>query len=163
MHPIPKSTANAWARRQEGSIVKLKLSADVPLDAFVRRASQLAEQALDRDGGLDPSWIAITSTGERHILYTPIPDRASKDAVAIAVREYFAKHDVVRFAFICEASAPDGREIVLIRAEDLNGYMTATREIIRPQGRRPHLGQLDIDRIADGGRFTNLLTQRTVN
>jgi hypothetical protein len=94
-----------------GGELRLDLSADVPLDAFVRRLSRMVEHMFGRDGEITPAWFAVTRAGEGHVIVTPVTsnrdtdpfgDRA-KEQIAEKIRQHFKEHDVVRFAHVAEA------------------------------------------------------------
>jgi len=163
-------------------IEELDLSADVPLDAFLRRVSRMIEKRFDEMGEVDPSWALVTAGGKRHMVVMAFPstvedpygDKAKKAGVAI-MRDYFREHYVVRYAFVTEmwlgtksssvrpVLDPNRREAVLLLVEDRGGAFTAWREIIRPANSKPYLGKLEL--LIDGSpaprysRFGNLLYQ----
>ena len=153
------------------------MSKCVSLAALLRRVSRLAEQMFDKRGNIDPMWLVENAGGEQHVVATPVIAEGAlagsdkKDAIAAYLREYFAQHDVVRFAFAAEswtvsdpaigrdvtaeqfglryaamgytlANHPDRREIVWLEAEDSTETLTALREIIRSIHRKPCLGAL---------------------
>jgi hypothetical protein len=148
----------------------------IPLDALIRRVSRMAEQMFDRQGDVDPIWLVETASGEQHTIVTPIiapsPLAAvtEKDRTAAKMREYFAEHDIVRYAFAMEAwilagperkqvpteeqaaleyaamgslaHHPDRREAVIIEAEDGTEGLTALRNIVRPAHGKAYLDKL---------------------
>jgi hypothetical protein len=48
------------------------LSADVPLDPFVRCLSRIVERMFEDTGEITSAWFAVTRAGEGHIIATPI-------------------------------------------------------------------------------------------
>src|SRR5258706_46439 len=144
-------------------IEDVDLSADVPLDAFLRRVSRSTEKRFDEMGEVDPSWALVSAGGKAHLVVMPFPatiedpyaDKAKKAGVAF-MRDYFKEHDVVRYAFVAEAwrgaeSAsvrptldPNRMEGVTLIAEDCRGAIIAIREIDRPANGKPHLGELEL-------------------
>jgi len=84
------------------------MSKQIPLDALVRRVSRLVEQMFDKQGDIDPSWLAETASGEQITFVTPIyaptPLAAAKrkDEIAEELRAMFAEREVVRYAYAVE-------------------------------------------------------------
>lgn len=76
----------------------------VPLDAFLRRMSRIAEQQFNRVGEIDPIWLVESANGEQRVIVSPITapsglaGAAYKDALGEKMREIFAEHDVARYA-----------------------------------------------------------------
>ncbi len=165
-----------------GDIEDVDLSADVPLAAFLRRVSRIVEKRFDETGEVPPSWALVTAGGKAHLVVTPFPataedpcgDNAKKAGVAF-MRDYFREHDVIRYAFTAEAwrggeSAsvrptmdPNRTEVMALIAEDRDGAITASREIIRSTNGKPYLGKLELD---DGphalgySQFGNLIFEK---
>jgi len=131
--------------------LKPNLSADVPLDAFLRRASRIVEDEFGEKGEIPPSWFLVTASGQTHAVVMPFfgaaadpfADNAKHKGVAF-MRDYFKKCDVVRYAHVAEAwmgtelasvrasMDPNRIEIVSLIVEDRDGACCGTREIIRP-------------------------------
>jgi hypothetical protein len=158
----------------------------VPLDAMARRASRMAEELFNESGELDPFWLVECPKGQA-LLLTPASSSEEKDAVASAIREFFAKHAVFRYAHACEswtidigkagsaaetewrlknewggtlANCPYRQEMVYIYAQDAVAMLAAPRKILRPPSpAKPYLeGKLVLQPIKDlGGRHSNLL------
>jgi hypothetical protein len=149
----------------------------IPLDALIRRVSRMAEQRFNEHGDIDPMWLVENARGEQHMIVSPIiadsPLAAAdtKDQIVAKMREYFAEHDIVRYACAKEvwtlvdpehkqmptreqaalvyaamgytlAHHPDRREVVCIDAEDGTEVLTAERDIIRPAHGKPYLDKL---------------------
>jgi hypothetical protein len=151
--------------------------AQVTLDAFLRRASRHAENIFNEDGELEFYIIAQLADGKVDIMVVPDATRGSppdaaaafRDSLAIKLREMFRDRGVVKYAVIAEywmgkmppvgesiSTDPDRQEVVAILAADKDRGIYATREIIRPERRRPYLGKLEM--LANpSGRFTDLL------
>jgi hypothetical protein len=157
------------------------------LDAFIRRASRMAEQVFNEDGVIDMFWLLEKANGEQLTLVTPVYADAGhagplKDVIAHAVREFCHEHDVRRYVQIAEvwtlkepcnareamlqfgslANHPQRREIVMLCGDDGREHVTATRNIVRPSTGRPYLEKLGaIDRW-DGiePRWLDLLPRR---
>lgn len=168
--------------RMNTDIEDIDLSADVPLDAFLRRVSRIIENRFDETGEVPPSWALVTAGGKAHLVVTPFPatsedpcgDNAKKVGVAF-MRDYFREHDVVRYAFVAEgwqgaksasvrpSMDPNRTEVMALIAEDRDGAITASREIIRSTNGKPYLGKLELD---DGphapgySRFGNLIFEK---
>jgi hypothetical protein len=76
----------------------------VPLDAFLRRMSRIAEQQFNRVGEIDPIWLVESASGDQRVIVSPITapsglaGTAYKDALGEKMREIFAEHDVARYA-----------------------------------------------------------------
>jgi hypothetical protein len=143
-HPKPKRT----------KVVKLKL------DKYLRRMSRKAEEIFDDNGGIHhPVWFANSKNGQQHIIQTPFPDGSEphKDAIAETMRQFLAEHDAVRYTMVCEAWGPRPKEIVAVYVADRTASLLGTREIIRPEGRKPYLGKLEVEDGPATGRFVNLL------
>ncbi len=157
------------------------LSADVPLDAFLRRASRIVEKRFDETGEVPPSWFLVTASGQTHAVVTPFlatgedpfADNAKRRGIAF-MRDYFREHDAVRYAHVAEAwmgtkpalvrptMDPNRIEIVSLIVEDRDGACSGTREIIRPANGKPYLGKLELaDESPKLGysKFGNLLYQ----
>jgi hypothetical protein len=161
--------------------LKPNLSADVPLDAFLRRASRIVEDEFGEKGEIPPSWFLVTASGQTHAVVMPFPatgedpfaDNVKNKGVAF-MRDYFKKCDVVRYAHVAEAwmgtkpasvrasMDPNRIEIVSLIVEDRDGACCGRREIIRPASGKPYLGKLELaDESPKLGysRFGNLLYQ----
>src|SRR5262249_52792524 len=137
------------------------MSTRIPLDALIRRVSRTAEQMFDKQGDIDPIWLVETARGEQHTLIVPIiadsplASADKKDQIAAKMHEYFAEHDIVRYARATEcwtlgepalgstedqhalryaamgytfANHPDRREVVQIQAEDGTEVLWAFRD-----------------------------------
>jgi len=161
--------------------LKPNLSADVPLDAFLRRVSRIVEDEFEERGEIASSWFLVTASGQTHAVVMPFPatgedpfaDNVKNKGVAF-MRDYFKKCDVVRYAHVAEAwmgtkpasvrasMDPNRIEIVSLIVEDRDGACCGTREIIRPVNNKPHLAKL---KLADESpklgysKFGNLLYQ----
>jgi hypothetical protein len=63
------------------------------------------------------------------------------------------------------ATHPRRKEVVVFTAEDRTQALAGTRDIIRSEGGKPHLSELEIDKNNQpaGGRFTELLQERVVH
>jgi hypothetical protein len=150
----------------------------VPLAAMLRRASQMAEQWFDEADGIDMFLLIENSAGEQGMAVVPdIPDdRDIKDKLDAYLRDLLREMDAVRYVIVSECWALRGKEpedmiytcslrdhpnrweIISLAAEDERETLHATREIIRPQGRKAYLGKLDIYRPDKAeGRFMGML------
>jgi hypothetical protein len=152
-----------------------------PLDALVRRLSQMAEELFDRTGKVDMFWLVESPRGQIMIATQMVgpPGKAieTKEVLADGMREFFAKHGVTRYAQASEcwfvigpepgayrgslASHPERREAVAVNADDGVEYLVAKRDIVRPEQGKPYLAKLkiervDLDRHSGVGRFNNL-------
>jgi hypothetical protein len=111
----------------------------------------------------------------------------AKNSLAEKMRQHFAEHDVVRYAHVTEAWVtyhdeethrqfmrgnitvprprfdPERKEVVALHAEDRSGAIAGTREIIRPQARKPYLGRLETGQAGNLGRYANMLPTLTLN
>jgi len=166
----------------------------IPLDALIRRVSRMAEQIFDKQGDIDPIWLVETVSGEQHMIVSPIvapsplASHDLKDRIAEKMREYFAEHDIIRYARATEAWTlnhskemtpeqhalqyaamgytyvhhPDRREVVAFYAEDDTEVLIALRDIIRPAHGKPYLGELGLIERFDSieSRWTGLLPSK---
>jgi hypothetical protein len=175
--------ASGICRRSTMSIdiEEVDLSADVPLDTFLRRVSRITEKRFNEMGEVDPSWALVTAGGQAQLVVMSFPetiedpygDKIMKAGVAF-MRDYFKEHDVVRYAFVAEAwrraesasvrsnTDPNRTELVILVTEDCHGAIRASRQIVRAENGMPYLGNLELD---DGtpapgySQFGNLLYQ----
>src|SRR5262249_25767112 len=80
----------------------------VPLDALLRRCSRMAGEIFDKQGDIDPMWLVENARGEQHMIVSPVyadsplEGADKKDRIAAKMREYFAEHDIVRYARAAE-------------------------------------------------------------
>jgi hypothetical protein len=156
------------------------MNGNVTLEAFLRRASRIAEDLFDKVGELEMIWLVENAAGEQEMIVTPVnaPSAVAaaeyKENLSAAMRDLFRERGIVRYAVAAEAWSAKGAvdpyrslsdhpqrfEIVFITAEDVAGAaLLATREIVRPAGGRPYLGRLEICDGGSVGRFVNLLTE----
>jgi hypothetical protein len=144
-------------------------------------ASNFSEQALARQGEVHAMYHAVTSGGE-HFFEMPTGD---KNTAVAMVRALFELKDVIRYVFFAEAwtvmkpvghdelkqivqrgvsQHPERVEIVMLQGEDRDaGLLSAHRRIIRPPGKRAHLGPLewhDLTGLQSEGRLVGLLPVR---
>jgi hypothetical protein len=148
---------------------------------------ELFEHARDRSadmfretGEVLPMWHAVAGNGDNVLIATPWSNDDEKDAAMGALRMLFAKHQVKRYAFVCEAwvvvakgnnldaamaeprpsEHPDRREVLRIQVEDRSGeQLSGSYFILRPEHGKPTLSPFHIDDYtATTGRMTGLLT-----
>jgi hypothetical protein len=126
-------------------------------------ASDFCERRFARDGTIEPMWHALTATGESFI------ERASTDfdepEALATIHALFDLRDVIRYVFMYEAftlarllpademdrvsrrglaAHPERVEVVVLQGESREcGQIVAHRRIIRPAGRKPHLGAIE--------------------
>lgn len=156
----------------------------IPLEAFIRKASQAAEASFNRNGELCPMLIADTADGARIVMPITAP---TKDIADAFMRKMAADKNFVRCVFVCEAwtlnrptenfsdaeeerldrdglsGEPDRVERIVFFAEDyVAGFCLAHRDIIR-SGATARLGKLAF-LPANGhasGRFIGILPPQT--
>jgi hypothetical protein len=81
----------------------------VSLEALLRRASKMAEQAFNKMGTLEPIWLVETADQRQETIVVPIwvpegmTERKYKDRQAAVMREIFKDRGVVRYARAVEA------------------------------------------------------------
>jgi hypothetical protein len=86
----------------------------VTLEAMLRRASRMAEKALEEDGEVTAFWLVETLDGEQFTILTPMAfpegmeEAAGKEMLARCLREDFKANGVVRYVGVLEVwHAPD--------------------------------------------------------
>jgi hypothetical protein len=161
-------------------IDKAGLSADVPLDAFMRRVSRIAEKIFNEAGEIeDPHWFVVKADGEVDVIVTPVfkfesPAGSYTNTVSLLhdLRKSFQERGVVRCASVAEAWRgsnttlrpsldPERREVVQVIAEDRDGAtILAFRDIVRPAVGKPYLGKLELMDAPgpQSGRWTRMLS-----
>jgi len=152
------------------------------LKELITNASRLIEKQFKHRGQVFPMWHAVPMQGPE-LVFTP-PCENKNEAMAM-VRALFDLNDVVRCVYIDEAwmagelttaeyaqaqehgvaSLKKKREeIVMFFGEDRDGTTLARRAIIRPKGKKPYLGPLEIfpegDSNAFAGRISHMLPTR---
>jgi hypothetical protein len=146
------------------------------LEQMMRHASQMAEEMFDEHGEVPMFWLAEPADGERMTIITPVEGPPGvavevKNEIVAKVRGLFRKHDVRRYAQVCEgwqsskdncrpSEDPDRREVVVVVAADEHEYLEALRDIVRPPNGKPYLAKLsDIERPKEikSGRFSDVL------
>jgi hypothetical protein len=149
------------------------------LRKLVEIASKAAERCFNRTGELLPMWHCLRSDGAHMLVPTPSPN---KDTAVALMKVLFEIEPVVGYVFMDEAwivasedagearalaeqgrlsEHPDRVEIIMFTAEDETGMLMAQRKIIRPPGKKPRLGPLEIEDWKEmEGRFIGLLPTR---
>jgi hypothetical protein len=123
----------------------LNLPASGPLERFLKAVSDAISEGFEQMGGLTPLVFAVTEKGNGYVIGVPSrlgvgdPDKTD-ERVAKWMRNHFRKHDVIRYAFVCETHETQ-QEIIAIEAEDYNGAVVGFRKIIRAEG-NARLGSL---------------------
>jgi len=156
-----------------GELITLSDELEGLLDLALRSARDYFAQA----GEIRPLWIiqrADGSIAEMRLADQPTGGRVldmpqgRKDEVAAMMAKQFKAHDVVRYAFICEAWQgspnssipasldPNRIEVVQVVAENRERCIGAAMEIIRPAGQKPYLSKPG-QHCPTGGRLTGLL------
>lgn len=155
------------------------------LREFVETASINVERIFRKTGVIRPMIHCVTRDGQELIF--PAALHPDKDVATVMLRALFEIRDVVRYLMIDEAwivaalgkdatpeqlaavreaaitgakASPARVEVVMLCSEDhVEGQLMGRREIVRPAGRRPHLGPLQIDPQGGmlHGRFVGLL------
>jgi hypothetical protein len=152
------------------------------LEAFLRRVSRQAKRVFAASGEIEPVVIVQDTAGKESLLVVSDMTRGSspheaaerRDRLVPWLRQYFIEHDTARYVIVVEcwegqpgpdgsvSSNPNRREVVQITVEDRDQQIMAFREIIRPAGRKPCLGKLEIPTpdpgTTYGGRFAYLLS-----
>src|ERR1700675_4508335 len=72
-------------------------------DELMKMAEQFAIYNFNKEGGVQPMWLAETEDGEMMCIATPFESPESKNAAFNALRVMFKVQKVVRFAFMSEA------------------------------------------------------------
>lgn len=147
---------------------------DIPLDAFVRRLSTVAERLFFKNNCvLAPFFVGHKPDGE--VVTLAIRADLTKDEEAARMRAIAAQLDLVRCAYVDEAWTaqiaaaspeqerrakaeiaimnrigvkhhPDRREVIIIAAEDyITGSLMGFRYILRPEHGKPSLSPLKIE------------------
>jgi hypothetical protein len=157
-------------------------------EQLVRFAARQAEKLFRRLGEVHAMYHYVRADGTQSLLLPP-PWESGRDkdtAVAFA-RTVFAQENVVAYVFITEIwelsradmsrdearkrideeyggtleNAPDRTEHVMMMGEDETGMVYGKMQIHRPEGRKPYLDALKIDRPPDmEGRMVGLLPLR---
>jgi len=170
-------------------IKNINLSADVPLDAFIRRISRMVEQWFGQTGEILPLWIVVQRDGAAYVIGTPFFADASdpygdaaKATIAEDMRRHFAEHDVIRYAHLAEAWMTE--RSMASSKEILAGKVELCRPRVDPAGKevitiyaqdgggalngvrdiiRPRGGKSYLGKLdlcpGGGGRFGDLLPQ----
>jgi len=152
------------------------------LEEFVKEVDSVVMVIFHQTGEILPMWHTVHANGEIKIL--PNPSVISKSLVSKIMRKWFAINEVVRYVYVneewsvmaktedvssvkdhCETQSlefhPDRVEILMYSAEDDSGQVTASRQIIREDGKLPALGELEITRASvSEGRFVGMLAPR---
>jgi len=156
----------------------------VPLDAFIRAMAKAAKLNFERSGGLTPMFIYVGADGTHNVLsLDKVWDDRNKDPAFAVMRGAAKAAGATRCALVCEAWQLDGddvgnaaveqawatqgslkdlpgrREVIVIEAEDQTAPRLCGRmEIIRPEGRKPYVLALRIDRpTTSEGRLVGML------
>jgi hypothetical protein len=166
---IERATSRAaeQIRDQGGGCYKItvvpKPASDITtLDALMLTVSEMAELTMEADKHVAAGWVAVTRSGEMHVISTPMKtgDATEQRRITNDMRQYFVDQDVVRYAFISEGwfQGPadlNRKPVIGIYAQDYNGVMDVTREIIGDGGPNPTLGPLV--KLEGGNNHWNLL------
>jgi hypothetical protein len=144
------------------------------LRELIEISSKNAERDFAKHGRLEPAWYCVD--GDDRGMFLPSPS-VDKDTAAALMRALFVMHGVKRYVFVDEAwmvatqnpsdqqlkdyergiaEDPNRMEIVMFSGEDRDAG--GHRFILRPPGRRAHLGPLTVERYEhSGGRFVGML------
>jgi hypothetical protein len=161
----------------------------LPLDTLVRAISKEVERYFKVTGSLSMIWFVETPKGIIRVA-SPVPavdDPADgfkvKDGIAQVMRSFLREHDATRYAFAAESwtvrcdpdpyashatleDHPQRGEVVWRYAEDGRETVYAVSDIVRPTDRNPYLTEFTVDHhdtSAKGGRFSDLLPDRTIH
>jgi hypothetical protein len=140
---------------------------------MMRDASNVADQMFSEGGEVRMFWLADGPDGPSVITSDGVDD-TNKDALARQVRAIFRERNVMRYVYVAEAWSANGincrpsehplrREVVFIQGEDGSKQLVAIRDIVRPEGGKPYLAELKIERAgAMEGRLAGLLSDPPV-
>jgi len=108
----------------------------IDLLALIEQASSAAEKMLMHGGQLVALWFVVQADGNHNV----IPDLGS----LAEMQAIFGLLGVVGYVFMCETSC-ESQPIIVFRAEDEGGVLTASRSIERRTSRKAQLGPLMLD------------------
>lgn len=156
----------------------------VTAEHLIRIAARKIEPLFNKRGEISPMYHYVNGEGA-HVVFVPPPWCTTKNQAVAFAKTIFAAEHAVAYVFISEAwvlmrpqagesidavldrhggsleNVPGRVEQVMLMAEDADGMTYGIMPIHRPEGRRPYLGKLKINR-PDGmeGRMVGLLPQQ---
>jgi hypothetical protein len=154
------------------------------LDQIFDHGKEATKHLFKEQGMIHPMWICEKADGEVFPICVQMPDRKQRDAFALALKETFKRHNVVRYVALLEAWVvempadtdvknldlsksfehhTDRREAVFVTAEDIDGSNKAGQfYILRPEHGKPTLSEFKDfsgSEKPNEGRFVRLLSE----
>jgi hypothetical protein len=142
------------------------------LDAFLRRASHMAEDMFNELGEINQFFLVEDANGQQNIIVAP-SSADHKDALRDKIVETFREMRAVRYACVAEvwvavskspfpvmrpSQDPERIEAVSILVDDGVTNLSTLREIVRPTHGKPYLAKDDdCDKKTARGRWSGLL------